>query len=126
MSNSDVETSATIDRYFAAMRQGRESEVEMMALFADDAIYSEPFSGLTEAARGKEAILDRLRSGWEAPPPDMELIVHSVEISGSSATSHWECRSPAFPAPVLGTDRYEFDAAGLISRLEVVTHQNEG
>ncbi len=110
---------ATIDRYFAAMRQGRDAESEMMALFADAAVYIEPFSGGAEPAEGKAAILARLRSGWEAPLPDMELDVRSVEVHGSQATSTWECRSSAFPAPVQGRDTYEFDTDGLIVRLEV-------
>lgn len=119
MSTSDVDRHATIDRYFAAMRQGSDAETEMMALFAEDAVYVEPFSGGTEPAEGKAAILDRLRSGWETPLPDMELDVRSIDVQGSHATSMWECRSSVFPAPVEGCDRYEFNAEGLIVRLEV-------
>jgi len=119
MTAHDVDPLATIDRYFAAMRQGRDAETDMMALFADDAVYIEPFSGGAEPAEGKAAILARLRGGWEAPLPDMELDVRSVDVQGSHATSQWECRSSAFPAPVQGRDTYEFDANGLIVRLEV-------
>ena len=119
MTAPDVDPQATIDRYFAAMRQGREAETNMMALFADDAVYIEPFSGGAEPAEGKAAILARLRSGWEAPLPDMELDVRSIDVHGSRATSRWECRSSAFPAPVEGRDNYEFGADGLIVRLEV-------
>ena len=104
--------------YYAAMRIGGEAEEQMMDLFADDAVYDEPFSGLDEPAVGREGIRDRLRAGWSSPLPDMELDVLSVTIDGASACCTWECRSPAFPAPVRGTDRYEF-RDGLISRLEV-------
>ena len=106
-----------IDSYFAAMRRGAEAEAEMMELFADDAVYVEPFVG-GEPAVGKAAIRDRLRRGWEFPLPDLELDVIEVEVDGAAARTRWECRSPGLPGPVQGEDRYEF-AGNKISRLEV-------
>jgi ketosteroid isomerase-like protein len=119
MSISEADAATTVERYFAAMRQGRTAEVDMMALFSDDIVYVEPFSGDADPAVGKAAVLARLRRGWEAPLPDMELDVRSVDVQGATATSTWECRSSAFPAPVTGRDSYEFDGEGLISRLHV-------
>ena len=107
-----------IDSYFAAMRRGAAAEEEMMALFADDAVYTEPFSGESEPAVGKEAVRARLRAGWEAPLPDLELDVLEVEVDGAVARTRWECRSPALPGPVQGEDRYEI-REGRITRLEV-------
>jgi ketosteroid isomerase-like protein len=107
-----------IDRYFAAMRRGAAAEEEMMALFAEDAVYVEPFTDVSEPAVGKEAVRARLRRGWEFPLPDLELDVLEVEVGGPVARSRWECRSPALPAPVRGEDHYEF-RDGKISRLEV-------
>ena len=104
--------------YYAAMRVGADAEEQMMALFTHDAVYDEPFSGLDEPAVGHEAIRQRLRSGWETPLPDMELDVLRMTVDGVGAHCTWECRSPVFPAPVQGEDRYEF-REGLISRLEV-------
>lgn len=112
MSNRQV-----VDSYFAAMRRGAEAETEMMDLFADDAVYVEPFIG-GEPAVGKAAIRDRLRRGWEFPLPDLELDVIEVEVDGAVARTRWECRSPALPEPVQGEDRYEF-VDSKISRLEV-------
>ena len=106
-----------IERYFAAMRRGSEAETEMLGLFADDAVYIEPFSG-QEPAEGIEAIGQRLRQGWEVPLPDLELDVLEVEIAGTEARSLWECRSPALTGPRRGEDRYHF-ADGKIVRLEV-------
>ncbi len=106
-----------VDRYFAAMRRGAAAEEDLVALFADDAVYVEPFSG-EEPARGRDAIRRRLRQGWEVPLPDLELDVLEVEVDGRRARSRWECRSPALPGPVRGEDRYEF-ADGRIARLEV-------
>ncbi len=119
MNASEGDAATTIGRYFAAMRQGRDAEADMMALFADDAVYVEPFSGVQEPAEGKTAILQRLQAGWNAPLPNMELDVQSIDVRGPSATSVWECRSSAFPSPVLGRDTYTFNVDGLIERLEV-------
>lgn len=113
MSNESV-----IRRYVAAMRKGAAAEDEMMSLFAEDAVYIEPFTGSDDPAVGRRAVRDRLRLGWEQPLPDLELDVLDVQIDGDSATSRWECRSTALPGPVRGTDRYDF-AGGRITRLEV-------
>ena len=98
----------SIELYFAAMRQGAHAEADMLALFTDDIVYDEPFSGTGEPAVGIEAVRDRLRAGWAEPLPDMELDVLSIRVDGATAMATWECRSPVFPAPVRGTDRYEF------------------
>ena len=46
----------TVERYFRAMQRGPEGEDELVALFADDAVYLEPFSDA--AHTGREAIRD--------------------------------------------------------------------
>ena len=107
-----------VEQYFAAMRVGAAAEDDMVSLFSEDAVYVEPFSGLAEPAEGLDGIRERLRDGWASPPPDMELDVISIEVEGDRATSRWECRSPAFPAPVRGVDEYVF-ADGRIRRLVV-------
>ncbi len=106
-----------IERYYSAMRRGADAEEEIMALFADDAVYIEPFTDATPAVGVKE-IRDRLRRGWEQPLPELQLDVLSIEVSGSSATTKWVCRSPALPGPVEGVDRYRIES-GKITRLEV-------
>ncbi len=109
---------ALIDGYYAAMRRGPEAEPDIMAVFADDIVYVEPFTSPDEPAVGVDAVLARLRTGWERPLPDLELEVHAIEIRGDTATTRWECRSPALPGPARGTDTYTF-ADGKITRLVV-------
>ena len=116
---TQIEQRATIERYFAAMRRGSDAEDEMMSLFASDAEYTEPFTDPGLPAVGAHAIRSRLRAGWAQPLPDFELDVLSVEIADGAAISRWECRSPALPQPVRGTDRVIFDGEGLIARLDV-------
>lgn len=107
-----------IDAYFAAMRRGSDAEDELVGLFADDAVYLEPFTGTDQPAEGRAAIRERFRQGWETPMPDLELDVLSVEVDGDTARSVWECRSSALPGPMRGEDRYTF-RDGRITRLEV-------
>ncbi len=111
-------TRTLIEGYYAAMRRGPGGEADLMALFADDIIYVEPFTSPDEPAVGIEAVRARLRTGWETPLPDLELEVLAIEIRGDIATTRWECRSPALPGPARGTDTYTF-ADGKITRLVV-------
>ena len=110
---------SVVERYFAAMRRGAAAEDEMMALFSDDAVYIEPFTGEVRTSTGRDEIRATLRAGWEVPLPDMELEVHRIDIHASGATSAWTCRSPALPGPVTGEDRYTI-VDGKITRLEVI------
>lgn len=118
MADDDSDQRELVDQYFAAMRRGAVAEQDLLALFTDDAIYDEPFSGLNTPARGRDEVRTRLSSGWQTPLPDLRLDVISVTIEGSTATSRWECRSSAFPAPVRGTDHYVF-VGGKIAQLRV-------
>lgn len=107
-----------IERYFAAMRRGAAAEDEMMALFSDDAVYIEPFTGETEPWVGKESVRTALRRGWEQPLPDLELVVRRIDIRDGGATTEWVCTSPGLPGPVVGRDEYTI-VDGKIARLEV-------
>ena len=106
-----------INRYFAAMRQGTEGAQELFELFADDAVYIEPFTG-EDPAVGIDAIRRRFALGWETELPDLEIDVLEIRVDGPSAWTSWECRSPGLPGPVQGEDLYEV-ADGRIVRLEV-------
>lgn len=112
MSNRDL-----IERYFSAMRRGAAAEEDLVALFAEDAVYIEPFIG-ESPARGIDEIRERFRLGWQEPLPDLELDVMSVDVDGQIGRSTWECRSPALPGPVRGEDVYEIRDGKIVS-LEV-------
>ncbi len=93
-----------VNRYFDAMRRGADAAEELFALFADDAVYVEPFTGALLTFEGRRAIEARLRAGWEDAPPDMTLTVNRIDVEGQVVTSHWTCESPVFPGPVQGRD----------------------
>jgi hypothetical protein len=79
------------------MQTGAVAEAAMMALFAPQAVYIEPFSGEVRTHRGKEAIRDVLREGWSRPLPDIRIEVDTVDIAGEKVTSQWTCYSPGIP-----------------------------
>ena len=111
-------TRALIDSYFEAMQAGRAAEADLLALFTDDAVYVEPFSGETRTHEGKEQIRACLRASWEGAPPDLTLHVNRIDIDGATVSADWTCESPAFDAPVRGRDEYLI-RDGRIARLEV-------
>lgn len=89
------------------MRAGASAKAELLALFADDAQYTEPFTGTQRTHRGIGAIARCFERSWTEAPPELELEVHRVDVDGRRASADWTCRSPAFDGPVSGRDEYE-------------------
>ena len=87
----------TVRRYVAAMQTGAMAEQDMMALFTEDAVYVEPFSGAPRTHEGKPAIRRAMVEGWKTPLPDMRLEVDRVDVDGEVVRAQWTCISPALP-----------------------------
>jgi ketosteroid isomerase-like protein len=104
-----------LERYFRAMQRGPEGEDELVALFTDDAVYVEPFSGRTHS--GREAIREWLRSSWADQPPGIRLTVERVDVIEEVVEARWTCESDAFEAPARGRDRFTV-RDGKIARLD--------
>jgi len=107
-----------VDAYFDAMKAGASRVDDLLGLFADDAVYIEPFSGESRTHEGLSAISDTIRTSMKNPPPDMTLEVNRVDVDGDVVRSEWTCNSPIFPGPMHGVDRCTVKA-GRIHRLEV-------
>ena len=107
-----------VNAYFRAMAAGADAAEELFALFAEDAVYVEPFSGQSLTHEGKPAIEAYLRGSWEQSPPDLTLTVNRVDVDGERVRSEWTCESPAFETPVKGIDDCTV-VDGKIQRLEV-------
>lgn len=104
-----------LESYFRAMQRGPEAEVELVALFADDAVYIEPF---TEGAHtGREAIRDWLRRSWAEQPPGIRLTIERVDVVEQVVEACWRCESEIFVTPARGRDRFTI-RDGKIARLE--------
>ena len=122
MSDSPIEV---VHDYFKAMQAGASASERLFALFADDAVYVEPFSGQRLTHEGRSAIEAYLAASWDNAPPEMTLDVDRVDVDGEVVVSEWTCRSPAFPAPVRGRDRCVV-REGRIQRLEVDLLESAG
>jgi ketosteroid isomerase-like protein len=105
----------TLERYFRAMQRGPEGEDELIALFAEDAVYIEPFRGQLHA--GRDAIRSYLRDSWPDQPPGIRLTVERRDIIEQVVEATWTCESDAFSRPARGRDRFTI-RDGQIIRLE--------
>ena len=106
---------------------GGTAEETIVDLFADDAVYIEPFSkgtvsGETTTHSGKAAIHDFFRGSWHARPPDMRLTLDTISIDGSFVRADWTCTAEVFGSPMRGFDRYLI-RDGRIARLETTVTQ---
>ncbi len=108
-----------VEALFQAMQAGPAGEEQMMALFAEDATFIEPFSGETRTHHGKEAIRNSFVEMWSNPAPDMKLIMDRVDLDGDRIKADWTCTSPVFPTPMKGHDLFTI-VKGKIAKLEVV------
>jgi ketosteroid isomerase-like protein len=106
-----------VERYFRAMQRGQEGEEELVALFAEDAVYVEPFSDEQAPHVGRAEIQVWLHASWDRSPPELTLRVDRVRVDGDLVEADWTCTSPALPAPIEGVDRYTI-RDGRIARLE--------
>jgi len=106
-----------VEQYFQAMRTGAIASDEIVDLFADDALYIEPFSGEALAHVGKAAIRQSFIDSQRNAPPDMTLTLDQVEVDSECIRSVWTCSSPAFAHPMRGQDLWTLNDAKIV-RLE--------
>jgi ketosteroid isomerase-like protein len=91
--------------YVRAMERGSEGVDQLVALFAPDAIYVEPFSG--QEHRGVAAIRAYLEAAARGAPPAIRLEVTVLRVESPRVEVEWTCHSPAFVTPSRGRDHYE-------------------
>jgi ketosteroid isomerase-like protein len=120
MDHGDAQRSI-VERYFKAMQRGPGGEDDLLALFADDAVYVEPFGGDQAPHVGTAEIRAWLKASWDSAPPELVLRVDRVQVDGDQVQADWTCTSPALPEPVRGVDRYTI-RGGRIARLETRLH----
>lgn len=93
-----------VDALFDAMRAGAEGEEATMALFADDAVLTEPFSGETRTHHGAAAIRASFQEQWSMPLPALTITLDEVKVHDDRIRADWTCDSPVFPSPMKGHD----------------------
>jgi len=109
-----------ISNFFLAMQAGRAGADRLAAAFAEDAVYSEPFTGTLRTHEGRAAVMAAMALGWEQPMPGMHIRIDRAEVSGAGITLDWTCFSPALPGGQgSGTNLFVM-RDGLIARLDTV------
>ncbi|MFQ5490968.1 MAG: nuclear transport factor 2 family protein [Phycisphaerae bacterium] len=108
-----------VESLFRAMQAGSEGEKAMMDLFAEDAVFIEPFSGRAQTHQGKQAIGESFRQMWQNPAPDLKLVLDRVDLDGDDLRAEWTCTSPVFPEPMRGHDLFTIRHVKIV-RLEIV------
>jgi hypothetical protein len=109
-----------VDELFRAMQAGPAGEEAMMRLFAEDAVFVEPFSGAPQTHVGLSAIRQSFRDQWKNPAPDLTLVLDRVDLDGPRVRAEWTCTSPAFSSPMRGYDLFTLGREGKIARLEII------
>ena len=110
-----------VEGYFKAMQAGPDGVQEMVALFAEDGEYIEPFSaqGRPSSHRGGQAIRAFFEQSLNGPLRDgVRLTLDRLDVDGDRLRSEWTCSMPMFPGPLRGFDLYTIEG-GKIKRLEV-------
>jgi ketosteroid isomerase-like protein len=93
-----------VEELYQAMQAGPAGEAAIMALFADDAVLVEPFTGQPRTHSGKAAIRAALATMWQGRAPDLVLTLDRVDIDGDSVRAAWTCTSSVLPGPLRGRD----------------------
>jgi hypothetical protein len=86
-----------IANFFTAMQAGRAGGAALSDLFAEDAVYEEPFSGAPQRHSGRTAVMAAMARGWEQPLPEMRIAIDRAETQGNVIELQWTCYSPALP-----------------------------
>ncbi|MEM9630640.1 MAG: nuclear transport factor 2 family protein [Pseudomonadota bacterium] len=112
-----------ISNFFLAMQAGPSGLEVLGSIFAQDAEYSEPFSGQTGPHKGRKAILEAFAASRTDAFDDAVINLSSVEVSGETITVKWTCYSQAIPGGSgSGTNVFKV-AAGQITSLVTTLDQ---
>ena len=104
---------------YEAMQTGESGKEALVALFTDDAIFIEPFSGPPQTHNGIDAIRVRVNEMVQQPrPPDFQLKIDQVTTENGELVAYWTCTSVAMPGPMKGRDELKI-ADGRISFLKI-------
>ena len=109
-----------IEETSRAMQLGPAGESTILALFADDAEWVEPYTGQRRTHSGKGAIRAALRQMWTQPsPPGFAITTDRMDVEGQSVKVEWTCSCDGIPQLMRGYSLYSISPENLISRLEL-------
>lgn len=86
-----------VTNFFLAMQAGPHGADRLRAMFTEDAVYREPFSGSPEPHLGPEAIAAAFSSSRSEAFNDAVVQLGEISIDGAEITVTWTCFSQAIP-----------------------------
>ena len=86
-----------IANFFLAMQAGPDGRDLLRACFAENATYTEPFSGQTAPHEGREAIVGAFAASRSEAFDDAVIQLGKVSVSDHRITVAWTCISKAIP-----------------------------
>src|SRR5262249_35903565 len=101
-----------------AMQEGPTGSEALLALFAEDGVLVEPFTGRMQTHVGKPAIRASLAEMMRGRAPDFTLTLGRVDMDGDRVRAEWTCTASVLPGPMRGYDLFTI-RAGKIARLEI-------
>lgn len=108
-----------IENLYKAMQAGAAGENAMLGLFAEGAVFIEPFSGEPKTHTGLSAIRAWFQDTCKELAPDMRLQLDRVDLDAGRVRAVWTCYSSAFSTPMRGIDHFTIEH-GKIRHLEIV------
>ena len=106
-----------ITNFFLAMQAGPHGLERLGAMFAEDAEYTEPFSGQQGPHRGRKAIMAAFDASRTEDFDDAIIQLGAVEVVGDKIMVNWTCISKAIPGGQ-GSGTNEFHIVdGVIAKL---------
>ena len=112
-----------VEQVFQAMHARAEGEKQMMSLFAQNAVLTEPFSGQSRTHSGRDAIRDWFREAMNQMPPEMTIKMDQIDMAGDQVRADWTCNAPFFEFPMKGYDLYTI-RNGKIEKADYVVTQS--
>jgi len=113
-----------ITNFFLAMQAGPHGLDLLRSMFAEDAEYSEPFSGRPTSHRGPDAIIAAFAASRSDAFDDAVINLGAIEVEGETIRVRWTCISQAIPGGRgSGTNVFRLRGGKIIS---LVTTLDEG
>ena len=110
----------TIEESARAMQVGPAGESAILALFTDDAVWVEPYTGRRRSHAGREAIRVALREMWRQPSPaGFTISTDRVIAEGADVRVEWTCSCAGVPLLMRGYSLYTISPDHRIGRLEL-------
>lgn len=104
---------------FKAMQAGPAGTEALLALFAEDGVLVESFTGHVQTHIGKPAIRAGLAEMGRNRAPDLSLKLERVDMDEDRIRAEWTCTASVLPSPIRGYDLFTI-RSDKIARLEII------